>query len=633
MISDIIDFYKKTIVFGDLVADEQGAVSHQVPGTDCVNAVTVAGRRLVIPTQTQLSNPEWENRFCFHPLVENQIGSESILHERFRRACAFAINLRVYYILAAIAKICSSESLEKRNTLGANYAPIWQATSGADDKFLKNLLKYMESDPKFVHTIIRRGYTLNGEQRRVVCEVYFPAMEDIEKSKDRVVNNVKFRVSDIETINKIFELIFPGHKEKDSYSAYSDNSYSPTVFAMVSALDKIYSCTNRMFEQFPEIMEDRALIQEISWIKPTIQNTSELSKNASGIGLLDGNGPKPKIASKNAPALIEVKSENANLIVTPAAQPQQVLQQPVQQLQQVQTNTQSTFVPLGGVPVAGAPVVQQQQNSVYQPVMAQAQNTQTKDNNVTIQKIGSDPSKLNNNVRTSSNTGYIIPKDNSTHQTQPTPVLMQTPQGVMAVNPISLEEASRIALQQQQAQQQAQIQAQQMQMKVAQAQALGYRVYNTGTGGYSVEVADGNGGVIYKPIAEWTPPNQQQAQAKPPAGAPVAAMQPVMPMAPVVPGVAAPNQVQLNPDGTIPLSAWVANNPAAAAMQQQLQQQQMMQQMMQMGAMNPMMMQQMMAAGMVPNNMMAMANPNAQYVPSHVRAANMMPGLIRPIGA
>lgn len=639
----MLDFYKKTIGFGDLIADDQGMLSHQIPGTERTNALTITSKRVVLPTKEHLANPDWSNRMAFHPLVENQIGSESLIHERFRRSVNSAINLRFTYILFAIARICKDEFTEKRNKLGGHYSDIWSATTKADDKFYQKIESFIDSHPTFVHTVIHRGFKVDNTQYRVGCEVFFPVYEDLVNTKDRIINGINFRVSDIETFKNIYRLVFPNCDKPNSYTRGSDSTFSPSLFAQLSAINALYSRLNHIFTSFHEVTEDKDFIRDTSWISDAVVNSKELNDEAQPIGLLEGNSSKPKKNVKPAGSVIEINQnatganyQNTQVVNSPPAGA------PVQRTHVAQAlPTPVAVAPYGaparpvqpyGQPVASAPVqvsIPQPQPQPVKPAM-------------THHKIGMDPSQVNSATRTSSGTGFVQHRNIPTEHVasaQQNVMVMQTPQGPVAVQSMTMNEAAQLAQQQAQAQAQQQQAMMAMQQKAMQAQAMGYRVFQNNTGGYSVEVSDGKGGSIYQPIEQWEAPASPAGQPVN-AGMPVVNMQAMMPVQPVMgmPGMvgmagAQPTQV-INPQqgGSVSINDWIRGNPVATA---NLQSQQMQQQLAMMQAyagmmpgMNPAMM-----AGMNPAMMMGM-NQNAAYVPTHMRVAAMMPaGMVRPVGS
>lgn len=634
---NMLDFYTKTISFGDLIADQQGMLSHQIPGTDRNSALTITSKRVVLPTKEHLSNPDWSNRMAFHPLVENQIGSESLIHERFRRAVNQAMNLRFSYILVSIARICKEEFVDKRNKLSAQYAPIWAATAKADDTFYKNVVKLIDEHPTFVHTVIHRGLRVGDSQWRVGCEVFFPVLEELITTKNREICGVKMRVCDVDTLKNLYELLFPGSSVPNSYTRGSDNTFSPSLFAQLNVINLLYTQLNQFFNSYDEVTEDKDFVRDTFWISQTLESTKELNDEAQAIGLLEGNSSKPKKNAKTNGSAIEVS--NAVAAATKQnAMPQQAVQHapigtPVQHHAPAGTPIVKAPPPLGS-PTA-QPVTQQTFVQPIQTLQAPVQQ-QTPQQNMTHQKIGMDPSQINSGIRTSSATGFVKPRNIPTEHVaspQQNMVVMQTPQGPVAVQSMSMAEAAQLAQQQAQQQQQQQQRMQMAQQKAVIAQQMGFKVFQNNTGSYSIEMADGNGGVIYKPIEQWEPQNNGgQQQQFIPAGMPVVNAAPQMMQVGMGAPVAA-QPVQVAPGGTVSINDWIRSNPVAAAnyQTQQMQQNQLM--MMQMyGGMMPGMMPGM-APGMMPGMMPGVVN-NGAYIPTHMRAAAMMPtGMILPVGS
>lgn len=606
---DMLSFYNGILKLGDIVADSDDMLSINTAGTSRNSIWTITGKRLVLPSPKQLNNPDWSNRYAFHPLVESQIGAESIIMDRFRRCINSSLNLRATYLFVSMANLCRSDRSQERTNLGAAYNELFHAMNTADDRFYENLIKLIDKNVNIVHTYVRRGMTVNGNSMRVGSETYFPLLESIKESKDRVVEGVKFRIDDIALLQRMYEFVFPGSTKGQEYRAGSDSPAVPTVLAQVSNTVNLYKIFNHFFTTY-DALEGKSLVVDLSDADKWLGDISGPIAEATAIGMLDGNLPKQK---KNAstPAIPVGQPAPAAPVPQPAAAVS------VQALQQSQPTPQSHPV-IGSEPPKATPVTP-------------------------VQKIGS-PAPAGASGINPATTGYYANRSvaQSVQQPpqQPAPVLINTGAGIAAVNPISMNEARELAIKQQQAQQAA-IQAQQQnQMKLFQAQQLGYQVTQSPTGPL-VMVSDGKGGVAYTPIAQWEPP-------APVAGGPavvpgvtpgVAAMpaMPAMPGVPTMPGVPAVPAVPaqpVTPGGTVSIDQWMASNPAMAAVynqnyMQQLQAQQVQQQIQQL--------QQMAAMGYNVEGMMpSIVNPQQvqqAYVPTHARVASMLPqGMITPIG-
>ena len=74
----LITLYKALLELGGMSSDRDGLVSGKLPGAkEDPRPVTIKGKRLVLPTQKQLTTSDWSDRIVFHPLYENVLRGES----------------------------------------------------------------------------------------------------------------------------------------------------------------------------------------------------------------------------------------------------------------------------------------------------------------------------------------------------------------------------------------------------------------------------------------------------------------------------------------------------------------------------------------------------------------------------
>lgn len=527
----MLTFYEKILKLGDLVVDSDGMVSHRPPGTEKNTPFLVQQKRLILPTDAHLSNPDWSNRIGFNPLVETQVGSESHVHERFRRAIVSALNLRVSYAFIKMANICRKDNKEEQNKLGPEYFGLLTAIADADDKFYNNLVALIDKHISFVHLVTQRGLKNNENHWRVGTEVHFPLLDTVLKSSDRKLHGIQFRIADMETLKNIYEFIFPDSDKPGTYTKGSNSDYAPTLFSSLSATLNLYKQINKLYTTYGDLMQSPEFVVDLSDIEDIISNPKEIIASASKIGLLEGNGAKVK-KQNGQPAKIELTPNTVNTQPAP-----------------------SPTIPVQSVTKETIPVQQPAKLGVE----------------MQVQKLGSPANVTQNTQNLPSGRGFYeprsIPVEHRSAPVQNQPVMF-TPQGPVAIKQVSLQEANAMVAQQQQQQQQQMLQMQQTQMKVNQARSLGYQVVQMQNGTMGVALSDGKGGVVYQDVNEWQPPTT-------PAGMPVAtgAVGPVMPNVPVQ---TQPN----NPAGTVSVDQWLRNNPVMANAYNQnailMQQQQMM---------------------------------------------------------
>lgn len=629
----IVELYKDVLDAADLSADSDGMVSLATPGSKG-SSLTISGKRLVLPTHAHLTNPDWSGRVGFHPFVENIIGGESQVHERFRRCANSAINLRVSYIFLAMVDLCQDKSKEKQQTLPPECSQLMMALANGDDQLYVRVKKILDKAPVFVHTNVQKGADIDGKKYRVGCVTYFPIYDELVKGT-KEIEGVNLRQRDVEVLKHIYQFIFPNIGKKHYYSAGSDSLFSPTIIAELTALEKIYACLNTILTTYEAALKGAIFIKPTTWTDK-IEKLPEMKKMIDAIPMLDGNAGKVK--KSGAPVGTSIAIPDAQTVQMPV-HTRQVTGvspgSPVQMSQLPQASQQ---------PAIHAPV---QQSAVHAPIAHPGQQlvhsnhqttTSTPMTQTTFKKIGQ---------TSTDKPGTGLSVQQPTHESMygpsvpvqaPPPAVYATPMGYMPAQQLSLSQAQRMQDEQmklQQAQQQAQMQQVQKQREqqilVQAAQAAGIQVMMMNNGVYGGAMMDASGAMTWQPLSVQNVPNAMQyfnmngivpssMMASP--GAPVAPLMQQMPQLPA-------NPAPMTPGGSVDFATMMANNPALQSvyMSDQIQQQQLQMQQMQM--------QQMQMYGGMPGMHLqpGMQMPQQMgYVPGYMRAMQLPAGAVAPVG-
>ncbi len=264
----ILDFYASVLKAANLVVDDQGKVSASMEGMSL--PFSVGGKRLVVPTREHMSNPDKSEMVLFHPLKENILTGESDVMARYRQSINTTANYVVGILVTSIVTLAASPAMHGK--LSPDQLEIVRIFKDADKdsvtafKAIPKAMPQGNNEKCFVHIFTKTKAKLNGKIHRRGAIVNFPFYEELIESKTSSVYGVKLRKKDFAAIKAIFELIFPGIENENSYSRGSLSDTVPTLDALLRAMAAIFSCTNDMVHLLKAAIDDVSSLEvDVVW--------------------------------------------------------------------------------------------------------------------------------------------------------------------------------------------------------------------------------------------------------------------------------------------------------------------------------------------------------------------------------
>lgn len=338
MTMKILDLYKSVLATAGMITTSDGFIKMKL--ADKTKQATIKGKSLVMPTDEQLKSPDWSNRVVFHPLFENIMRPESEVLALYRQAANIRINVTVGTMAAFLMRLATSPSEHGR--LSPDQSEFLSLLKNADDKTMQALKKLMEAAPvsqpqkSFVHIYLKKTGSVAGKRYARVGVVTFPVYAELKKAeKTHEVFGVKLRVKDIETLLAMFEYIFPGIGEPESYNRGSNSDVAPSIDVMMKTIAAIADPLNALLELMGSVMDDddlQDLVFQDDWME-TFENLAVMLPQIRAIPMQAGNDgavkPEPAVT---APAVVQPQFQAAPVPAPqtyPVQQPWQA--QPVQQ--------------------------------------------------------------------------------------------------------------------------------------------------------------------------------------------------------------------------------------------------------------------------------------------------------------
>ena len=292
---DIVDLYKSVLDVAGLSADDEGFVSVKMDKDK--SPALMNGKRIVLPTQNQLSNTDHTNRVIFHPLVENVLHGESEIIARLRSA----LNVRLNYTFAAIGSqlLQIGASIAEHNKLNPNQSEFLSIVKDIDEKMMSTFGKIMvaaiKKNPErcFINIFLKRKAIVNKVTYSRGGVVTFPMLDELLKDDDECFG-VKMRVKDKLGITELFKYILPGCETPEIYNRGSNSNIAPFLDALMKTTMGVASKFNDVLELFgPKIDSYEDLIFNADWVE-TFDNLDVMQPQTRLIPMQAGNEGKPK---------------------------------------------------------------------------------------------------------------------------------------------------------------------------------------------------------------------------------------------------------------------------------------------------------------------------------------------------
>lgn len=268
---NLIELYKSILNVAKLSVDDEGYVSNEL--MDNKKPFVISGRRLVIPTNNQLRNPDRESRIVFHPLRENalQTGESEVL-SAFRNALNTRINGAVALLMANLVRLATSVAEHKK--LNPDQMEYLTILKNADDKTFETLAKIIAAMPlgqtkmAFVSIYLKKGAKLNDRAYKRAGIVSFPFYNDLLEAKDEIYG-VKIRQKDKIGFKALLEYVFTTDiATLNHFSFGSSSDVAPSLEAIMGAVKNIGIAINNQIENFKDVFEDcEEMLISADWVE------------------------------------------------------------------------------------------------------------------------------------------------------------------------------------------------------------------------------------------------------------------------------------------------------------------------------------------------------------------------------
>lgn len=304
----LIPLYRAILECWGLTSDEAGYISVKSMDDDDTPAL-IEGKRLVLPTQQQLSNGDMGARMFFHPLMENVLRGESVVMSKLRTA----VNIRLNFIFASIGgallQICASTA--EHSKLSPQQQEVLSAIKDVDQKTCEQFTSLMVAavteapDRTFTNIFLkRRMQTASGKVYDRGGVVTFPVYEELIKDQEKY-KGVRLRAKDRTAFLALYSYIFPQLNQKEAYDRGSESRIAPFMDALMKTGLALASPLNDVLDLFGDLIDGSEFMRfNADWVE-AFENVDALAGIIRTVPMQSGNDGAVKLA--------EVVTTNASI--------------------------------------------------------------------------------------------------------------------------------------------------------------------------------------------------------------------------------------------------------------------------------------------------------------------------------
>lgn len=369
---NIIEFYQSILESLGLTVDDRGGVCiYSSTGED---PYIVKDKRLVLPTQDFLKNPDWNTKIAFHPLSENIARKDSDIFKMLQSLGNISVVTDIGYLMRTLIRYCADTQLHSK--LNPKQQSFLSLFPDADETSLKNWDKIeakIGTRHVYAKIITLRDKKIGRNTYPRAAFVSFPFYEEAVKlcqfkQKEYVIFDVKVRKKDIHGYKALFEYLISNLDNADEhYTSGSRSMVAPSFHAFINAYYKLKKELNRTYKMMKLESTDLLWGKYIDDITKYNNVIPPLAGNEGDIVESEKRQQSMAVASP-VPAAPPVQTAPA---VVPPPQP---TVQPVQQSQQAVTQPTNPYKPQAptvhnprNIPVLTPPQPQQLQYAQPQP--------------------------------------------------------------------------------------------------------------------------------------------------------------------------------------------------------------------------------------------------------------------------
>ena len=236
----LLKHYQNLLLNVSIYADENGLCYSKKNGTDIQIPTVIENRRLTLPTDSFLSNPDFDKNIAFHPFSESIVRGESEMISWLKDRMAIRLGTMIGIMALDFAEMAASGDIQKKLT--TDQLSTIQTLGDADEKTIDNISHVVEAvlrgKGQWIHLYLRHSGKHGDKQAKRFCKVTFPIYNELVEDNAKIAG-VTLRVKDRKFLKAVLEYIFDKIATEDAYSYGSNSEVAPYYHALINAYAKV----------------------------------------------------------------------------------------------------------------------------------------------------------------------------------------------------------------------------------------------------------------------------------------------------------------------------------------------------------------------------------------------------------
>ena len=288
----LLDIYRSLLRAAGLSVTSDDYVSAQLG--EKMYPTMVEGKRLVLPTMAQMSQPDPEKvRVFFHPLREHVMRGESEVIAKFRQCLTIRLNM-VFATLGQSMLVIAADATNHRK-LNPEQSEMLSVIKNVDETTVTNFAKVIHAlnfntkNKTFITLYLKRSGVVRGKTYSRAGIVGFPFYDELLKSTDNTIFGVQVRVKDMAAFKQMVEYVLPKITEVEGYNQGTNVDTAPYMDVLMKTVLGISSTFNDILERFGENIEaGTELMMDSEWVE-SFENLDALRPQIMAIPAQAGN--------------------------------------------------------------------------------------------------------------------------------------------------------------------------------------------------------------------------------------------------------------------------------------------------------------------------------------------------------
>lgn len=257
-------FYRQVMESINLQIDEHGNAMYMDHDGPMPFLVSDGRKKFAIihPTRASLQRQDPTKQWAFHPLCESVVRGQSPMLKALRQGCMARLEVSIGMLMVQLLELAADT--DKHSKISAKGLDLLRHIPKADVETVERMGKILNvlngEDRKFINFYVKQGGEVRGQQAQRSTIVTFPFVKEFANVERRIYS-VDLRKKDMETIPALFDWLFPGSQDINTYSAGSSSAVAPYFHSLMTAYVNVAKRINQVCEIFKKHLEPEVRIQ------------------------------------------------------------------------------------------------------------------------------------------------------------------------------------------------------------------------------------------------------------------------------------------------------------------------------------------------------------------------------------